>query len=289
MNVRRVAIAIVAATLPMLIGPPAAHAGDPSDCTKRDSQGFCIEWSVGGGDGNPGGGGNGGGGNSGAVVCYWVNNPPIGDPTIYADYGLQYPPPGVAIQWQYYECSDGSVQDNYRWIFAVPPTDTANEILIRIERGLEPPRVESSPPLGTASILTVPVFVSVANWSGAISQSGCGGGICVTVTATPVLTFDPGEPGSTPRTCTGSGTKFNRSIPPAQQATAQGACAHAYKLRTGAEGRPTEWPAMATVRWSIAWTSTVGQSGVLPAVVRAVPIPRSVQEVQTVVVGGSTP
>ena len=102
-------------------------------------------------------------------------------------------------------------------------------------------------------------------------------------------TFDPGEPGSTPRACTGSGTKFNRAIPPADQTKTPGACAHAYKMRTGAEGRPNEWPATATVKWSIAWTSTVGQVGVLPAVVRAVPIPRSVQEVQTVVVGGSTP
>ncbi len=148
---------------------------------------------------------------------------------------------------------------------------------------------QSSPPLGTASILTVPVFISVANWSGVISESGCGGGICVTVTAAPLLTFDPGEPGSKSLACTGSGTKFNRLIPPIQQAIQQGACAHAYKMRTAVDGRPNGWPATATVTWSIAWTSTVGQTGVLPAVVRAVPIPRSVQEVQTVVVGGSTP
>jgi hypothetical protein len=288
MSARRVALAMVAAALPILIGAQTAHADEPGDCTKRDGQGFCIEWSVGGHHGTPGGGSSGGG-NGGAVVCYWVNNPPIGDPTIYADYGLQYPPPGVAIQWQYYECSDGSPQDNYRWVFSVPPTDTAANILVRIERGLESPRVESSPPLGTASILTVPVFISVANWSGVINESGCGGGICVTVTATPLLTFDPGEPGSKSLACTGSGTKFNRSIPPAQQAIQQGACAHSYKMRTGVEGRPNGWPATATVTWSIAWTSTVGQTGVLPAVVRAVPIPRSVQEVQTVVVGGSTP
>jgi hypothetical protein len=288
MKARRVAMALVAATLPMLIGARAANADDPGDCIKRNPKGFCIEWTVAGHQPTPSGGGSGGR-NGGAAVCYWVNNPPITAPTIYADYGLAFPPSGVDIQWQYYACSDGSVPDNYRWIFAIPPADTAANILVRIERGLEPPRVESSPPLGTASILTVPVFVSVANWSGVVSESGCGGGICVTVTATPLLTFDPGEPGSTLQACSGSGTKFNRSLPPAQQATAPGACAHAYKMRTGAEGRPSEWPATATVRWSIAWTSTVGQSGVLPAVVRAVPIPRSVQEVQTVVVGGSTP
>ena len=287
MNARRIALAMVAAALPMLVGARAAHANDPTDCTKRDGQGFCIEWSVGGHHETPGGGDRGG--SNGAVVCYWVDHAMINDPTIYADYGLQHPPDGAAIQWQFYECSDGSVQDNFRWVFTVPPTDTAANILVRIERGIGPPKVESSPPLGTASILTIPVFVSVANWSGVISESGCGGGICVTVTATPALTFDPGEPGSTPRICTGSGTKFNRSIPPAQQATAQGACAYAYKMRTGAEGRPNEWPATATVKWSIAWTSTIGQTGVLPPVVRAVPIPRSVQEVQTVVVGGSTP
>jgi hypothetical protein len=286
MNLRRTALAMIAGALPMLFGAQAAHADEPSECAKRDGQGFCIEWSVGGNQGSPG---SGGGGNGAPAVCYWANHDPISEPTIYADYGLQLPPAGVAIQWQSYECSDGRVPDNVRWIFSVEPIDTAMGVLVRIERGLEPPKVESSPPLGTASILTLPVFVSVANWSGVISESGCGGGICVTVTATPLLTFDPGEPGSTQKTCTASGTKFNRSIPPVEQAATKGACAYAYKMRTGAEGRPNEWPATATVSWSIAWTSTVGQTGVVPVVVRAVPIPRSVQEVQTVIVGGSTP
>jgi hypothetical protein len=287
MKVRRVAIAIVAVALPMLFGTTGANASDPSDCAKRDSQGFCVEWKVPGNHGTPGGG-DSGGGTGGAPACYWVNKPPFTDVTVFADYGLDHPPPGVEIQWQSYECSDGSPKTNYRWVFTVPPTQTANDILVRIERGLEPPKVESSPPIGTASIVTVPMFISVANWSGVIAESGCGGGICVTVTATPVLTFDPGEPGSKAQACTASGTKFNRALPPVPQASAPGACTHTYKLRTGAEGRPNEWPATATVRWSIAFTSTVGQSGVLPAVVRSVAIPRSVQEVQTVVVGGST-
>ena len=138
MKARRVALALVAATLPMLIGARAANADDPGDCIKRNPKGFCVEWSVGGHQPTSGGGG---GGNGGVAVCYWVNNPPITAPTIYADYGLSYPPPGVDIQWQYYACSDGSVPDNYRWVFSVPPTDTAANILVRIERGLEPPKV----------------------------------------------------------------------------------------------------------------------------------------------------
>ena len=268
---------------------PAA-ADDPAPCTKRDpALGFCIEWGTPGNDGHAGHSGGGGSNPGGAVVCYWVNNPPIGDPTIYADYGLDYPAPGAAIQWQYYACSDGSLQDNYRWVYVVPPEGLAAEVRIRIEGRLAGPVVEASPPLGTASILKVPAFVAVANWTGVITDSACGGGLCATVTATPTLLFDPGESGSHKVACAGGGTRFNRSIAASLQASAQGACAYSYKLRTGAAGRPNEWPGMVTVTWAISWTSTVGQSGVLPSVSRAVPLPRSVQEVQTVDVGGPTP
>jgi hypothetical protein len=287
MTARRVALAAAAMIVAIVAGPTASHAGDPGECTKRDPQGFCVEWDVGDDDSTDGDSGGGGGGGQ-TPTCYWVDIPPITDPTIYADFGLSYPPPGVAIQWQEYTCSDGTVQFNFRWIFDIPPTETANNIRARIEGSLAAPIIDASPPIGTASIISVPVFVAVANWTGVITESGCAGGICVTVTAAPTLTFDPGEPGPSTIACAGSGTVFNTAIPPAQQAAGVGACAHVYRQRTGVDARPAEWPGQVTVRWAISWTSSVGQSGVLPAVIRNVPVPRSVQEVQTVVVGGTS-
>ena len=287
MKLRRISIGAALLMLITTCGVTPAFAADPTECTARNSKGYCVEWDSGGHDATPSTSGQGGG--SGAVVCYWLNLPTINDPAIFADYDLPYPPAGAEIQWQGWFCSDGSVQDRLQWVFAIPPRDLANQIRIRIEGTLAAPAVVASPPLGTPSIIGVPVFVSVSNWTGVVTDSGCGGGLCVTVTATPKLSFSPGESGSNPITCDGAGTKFNRAIPPATQAKTSGACAYSYKLRTGAQNRPAEWPGSVTVVWNIAWTATTGDAGTLPAVTRTLALPRGVQEVQTIVVGGDTP
>ena len=280
-----VAVGMLAATC----GAAPAFAGQPDGCTEWNSlAGYCVEWGNGGHGGSPGGGGNGGGGN-GPVVCYWVNMPYTDDPTMFADWGLKYPEPGAVIQWQEWQCSDGSLQFNIRWVYSVPPVDTARNIRVRIEGQLDQPVIEASPPLGTPSIIGVPVFVAVSNWTGVVTDSGCGGGLCVTVTATPKLSFSPGESGSNSIACNGSGTKFNRSQPLPSQISQPGACVYTYKLRTSAAGRPAEWPGAVTVEWSISWTATSGDSGTLPSITRTSALPRGVQEVQTVVVGGNTP
>ncbi|HET6920409.1 MAG TPA: hypothetical protein VFI46_13215, partial [Jiangellaceae bacterium] len=62
------------------------------------------------------------------------------------------------------------------------------------------------------------------------------------------------------------------------------ACAHAYQARTGTAGRPDEWPGVATVTWQLAWTSTSGAGGDLPAIARSTDVPRAVEEVQAIVV-----
>jgi hypothetical protein len=287
MIARRSIVAFAVGLLAVLGGARSATAGKPGECVTWDPFGaYCIEWTIDGHDGSPGDSGGGGGP---APICYWRNVGMIDDPTIFADYGLPYPPDGAVIQWQMWECSDGRVVDNWRWVFTVPPIDIAFGIRVRIAGRLGPPVVEASPPIGTPSILGVPVFVAVSNWTGVISESACGGGVCATVTATPSLNFSTGEPGGSTISCAGSGTKFDRSQPPSTQASAPGACAHVYKLRTAAEGRPAEWPGSVSVTWSISWTSTVGDSGVLPSITRTLALPRGVQEVQTVVVGGETP
>ncbi len=248
---------------------------------------YCIEWET-EDPGSPGDdGGNGDGGTR--PTCYWETIPDIDDPTIYADFGLDEPPPGAGIIWQSWECSDGTVTFRFRWILEPTPGDVAVEIRARIDGQLPAPVVVASPPLGTAAIIEVPSFVAVSNWGGTVTDSGCAGAICVTVTAAPSLRFTTGEPGRAAIECAGSGTVFDRSRPPAEQATAAGACVHTYTKRTSVEGRPAAWPGVVSVVWSISWQANDGQTGVLPSITRSTAIPRAVQEVQTVVVGGSTP
>jgi hypothetical protein len=285
----RFSIAAALTVLSLVLHTGAASADTPAGCLRANSDGFCIEWGT--GDPGHGGGSGGQGGNNpgGGVVCYWVNLPAITDPTIFADYGLDYPPPGATIQWQEYQCSDGSGTFPIRWVFPPSPGQTATEVRARLEGRLPAPVIAASPAVGTASIVSVPVFVSVTNWGGAVTDSGCAGAVCVTVTATPTLRFSPGEPGAAPVACAGGGSLFDPARDPKTQATAPGACVYSYRQRTGVSSRPAAWPGVVAVSWTISWRANTGETGTLASVVRSTALPRSVQEVQTVIVGGSNP
>jgi hypothetical protein len=105
----------------------------------------------------------------------------------------------------------------------------------------------------------------------------------VTVTATPQLTFDPGEQGSSPVPCQGAGSRYDpdSDLDPYEQA--KGACAYAYTKRTGTAGRPNAWPGQAIVTWTLNWTSTSGRGGPLPSVTLTADVPKSVVEIQALV------
>jgi hypothetical protein len=224
------------------------------------------------------------------VVCYWVTIPdPSDDPTIWVDFGPSPPPIGVTLVWQAWVCSDGSGTFALRWIIPATPANLAAIARGQLLGTMPQPSVSSSPPVGTASIVEVPVFVEVTNWTGVVTDSECAGGLCVTVTATPALTFSPGETGSSPIACAGSGTRYDPDGGSAEsQASADGACAYAYRYRTAVDGRPAAWPGSVSVTWTLAWTASTGASGSLPAVTRSTLLPRAVREVQTVVVRGET-
>ena len=288
MNALRVAV-IAAASVVGLPTALSAQAAEPGECIRRDPQGYCLEWDVTtpGTPGTPGGSGGGP-----APECYWVtiDDELPEDPTIFVDFGLEEPPEGVPILWQSWECSDGRATFNFRWVIAPTPGALAETVRGRLIGQLPQPVVESSPPAGTASIIGVPVFVTVVNWTGVVTQTECAGGLCVTVTATPRLTFRPGEPGAPTVQCSGSGTRFAPDAgTPEAQASSPGACTWTYTTRTGANGRPSAWPGQASVSWSISWTATTGASGSLAAVTRSTDVPRPVAEVQTVIEGGATP
>lgn len=281
-------VVIAAAAVVALPSALSAQAAEPGECIRRDPQGYCLEWDVTtpGTPGTPGGSGGGP-----APDCYWVTTGTElpEDPTIFVDFGLEEPPEGVPILWQSWECSDGRPTFNFRWVLAPTPGALAETVRGRLVGQLPQPVVESSPPAGTASIIGVPVFVTVVNWTGVVTQTECAGGLCVTVTATPQLTFRPGEPGAPTVQCAGSGTRFAPDAgTPEAQASSPGACTWTYTTRTGANGRPSAWRGQASVSWSISWTATTGASGSLAAVTRSTDVPRPVAEVQTVIEGGAT-
>jgi len=282
-------VVVAAAAVVALPSALSAQAAEPGECIRRDPQGYCLEWDVTtpGTPGTPGGSGGGP-----APECYWVtiDDELPEDPTIFVDFGLEEPPDGVPILWQSWECSDGRATFNFRWVIAPTPGALAETVRGRLIGQLPQPVVESSPPAGTASIIGVPVFVTVVNWTGVVTQTECAGGLCVTVTATPQLTFRPGEPGAPTVQCAGSGTRFAPDAgTPEAQASSPGACTWTYTTRTGANGRPSAWPGQASVSWTISWTATTGASGSLAAVTRSTDVPRPVAEVQTVIEGGATP
>ena len=284
----RASIAAVAMVGAMAVAPASVAAAEPGACVEYSPLGYCLEWDV----PTPGGPGGGGGRPpADGVTCYWVTIPDIsGDESIWVDFGLVRPPEGVTVVWQERQCSDGSARFEFRWVIPTTPANLAALARGRLARELPTPTVWSSPPVGTASIVGVPVFVEVTNWTGPISEEECAGGMCVTVSAIPALSFAAGEQGSAPVACAGSGTRYLPAGPPAgQQAAAVGACAYTYRLRTGVGSRPAAWVGAVSVRWTISWSSSSGASGALPAVTRSSSLLRAVQEVQTVVVGGSTP
>jgi len=212
------------------------------------------------------------------------------DPTTWVEFGLARPPEGATVVWQAWECSDGSGILNARWIIPATPANLAASVRGVVVGELPQPSLDSSPPVGTAAIVGVPVFVSVTNWTGVVTQAQCAGGVCVTVTATPSLRLSPGETRSSSVSCAGSGSRYDPNGDSAEaQSSPDGACAYKYRLRTGVEGRPSAWPGSVSVTWTVSWTASTGASGSLPAVTRATPLPRAVEEVQAVVVGGETP
>lgn len=288
MKARRLGVIVGVAVAVAAAWPTVALAGEPGQCVERSPLGYCIQWDV----PTPGTPGKPGGSGGTQPECYWVRvNQDLGsDPTIFADYGLEQPPAGVEIVWQSWECSDGRVTDNFRWVLAATPGNLATIARGQLIGELPQPVVESSPPAGTASIVGVPAFVTVVNWTGVVSETQCAGGLCVTLTATPQLVFRPGEPGAAQVTCAGAGTRYVTGAgTPDVQASAPGACAWAYRQRTGAQGRPPLWPGQVSVTWTLTWTATSGAAGALTPVTRSTDVPRQVTEVQTVIEGGKTP
>jgi hypothetical protein len=232
--------------------------------------------------------------------CTWVRDPgalPGSDgPGAFPDVGVRPADDAYLI----FERCEGELTGRVQWSSPSDPEPTepapggatppapeqlAAIVRVRLEGDLPEPLVTTSPAVGEAAIVNHPTFLAVENWTGTVTDEECAFVLCVTVAATPALTWTPGEPGSPTLACAGAGTRYLPDGPPPRQQAAQpGACAYAFQARTAAEGRPNEWPGTATVTWELSWTSTSGAGGTLPAITRSAQMPRAVEEIQAIVV-----
>jgi hypothetical protein len=212
----------------------------------------------------------------------WACGPAPGTP------GALTGTPDMVTAWQ-------AKRDQYGCDAAAGPGLTpgriAEAVAARVSGRLPDPEILSNPKPGVPSIINVPVFVEVLNWQEVFTDSGCapGGTLCITVTATPHLTFDPGEVGSTPVECQGAGSRYDPDSDSEPDEQAEGACAHTYRKRTGTAGRPKAWPGRAIVTWTLSWTATNGDGDDLPDVTKVTQLPKSVVEVQSLLVEPGEP
>jgi hypothetical protein len=224
-------------------------------------------------------------------------------PVIPGIEGLIGAPPAAMEQpvLQAYQCDELSLPESYlglpiafRWADAgaadepTPMTaDALAQILyLRVEAQMAAPQVASDPPVTLPAVVKVPVFVQVTNWQEPVVDTECDpvSGLCVTMTATPELSWQPGEPGAAQMICDAPGSRFDPQGPSADvQAVLPGACAWTYSMRTGIEGRPDAWPGQVVVDWAVGWSATDGDEGVFPGLEFTTAAPRAVNEVQTVV------
>jgi hypothetical protein len=172
---------------------------------------------------------------------------------------------------------------------AVTPEQVAETLSVRVAGRLPEPEVLSNPDPGVPVIINTPVFVEVLNWQAVFTDSSCDGTLCVTVTATPRLTFDPGEKGADPVACEGAGDRYDPDSDLEPNEQAEGACAYIYQLRTGTPGRPKKWPGRAVVSWAVNWTASDGDGGTLPAVEKVADLPKAVVEIQALLVDPDDP
>ena len=225
--------------------------------------------------------------------CRWAT---VADPPDSVKAAFPEAPPDAI--WQVFICrgsvlADGAIGS--RWLppgggqpsAPTPPEPgvVATLVFARVKAQMVAPTLGTDPPVGVAAVVNTAVFVEVTNWQSEIVDSDCILGVCVTMTATPALAFDPGD-GSGAIGCVPPGSRYDPARPLMEQA--EGACAHVYRQRTAAEGRPGAWPGQVTVTWSVSWTSNVGASGSYDPLSFAASLPRVVEEVSTVVVDGSS-
>jgi hypothetical protein len=217
-------------------------------------------------------------------------------------------PPGAVLYYNICPREGVVYTEDTRWepgVVAVPPTpaEVAEDLLPRVRARLDEPELQTSPDVGIPALLFAPTFVAVTNWQEEFEVSGCDTGVCVTLTATPALTFNPAEPGADAVACEAGGTRFRPDGPePAVQASAPGACAHPYRdaslpcrrdapgsttVTTMSPSHPDQWQGVVTVTWTVMWEGA-GEDGEFDPIPMSTDLPRGVYEMCTTVTDGDS-
>jgi hypothetical protein len=144
------------------------------------------------------------------------------------------------------------------------------------------PEVDSSPAPGKAQVVQLPTWAWMprAQWA-PISATASVPGESVTATATPDrLSFSWGD--GTSSTCQGPGTPYVAGSSNASGSSPT--CGHTYRI-TSASAPGQQFPVTATLSWKIAWNGG-GQSGVFPDLATSTTVHWTVEQVESVLVGG---
>lgn len=156
---------------------------------------------------------------------------------------------------------------------AVDPRVLLEDALARLS--IPDPVMAANPPLGSASLVRVPVWLWLDGgyWQ-ARSATASAGGASATVTAEPVVArWSMGD--GTVVACDGPGRPWSAAAP-----AAGSPCSHTYLTSSSAQAGDA-YPVTVTVTWSVSWTSTVpGVGGDLEDQTRSASVPVRVAEVQ---------
>jgi hypothetical protein len=184
---------------------------------------------------------------------------------------------GVADPSYAYMSPDGDFVEICRDTTAPPPIPRYLAEETVEEMSLPLAGVAMSPPEGSDHLVNLASWLWVDNWQ-PVTTSATLRGVTVTVTATPdSVTWDMGA-GDPPVVC-GPGRAYDPSVPDEEQSTD---CSYTY--RRSSFGEPNErFRGAATMRWSIAWTSSTGEAGALAPVSTRRPFTLRVAEGQAVV------
>lgn len=162
------------------------------------------------------------------------------------------------------------------------PLTLAAQAESKLAPTLAKPVVDSSPAAGLAQVVQLPTWTWLpeAQWT-AITATASSAGKSVTVTATPVeVAFSWGD--GTTSVCQGAGTPYVAGVSDASAPSPT--CGHTYQVTSA--GQPDQqFPVIATLSWKIAWSGE-GKSGTFPDLATSTTVRWTVEQVESVLVGG---
>jgi hypothetical protein len=274
------------------VGPYAARSANADVCdeiiiVEPDGQGIFSEAGevqCGPGSSQPGGGGPG-------STCSYAIVSTV--PTWLTELGGSLP--GDPLPWlDVYVWYEQVCPDSSRALIAVPIGNaivagvvvSAFQMAIwaRDRLNLPNPLVDFNPdvnsPVGAATLVNLPTWWWVQNWSNRQSRAEAGG-VWAEVTATPMVSQWRGGDGGSPSACSGPGIEWQRGLSESDSR----ACKYIYEHSSA--GQPSNrFRATVSIVWRITWIGSGGAGGTLPDMTTSSTVPIGVIERHAIVTGG---